>query len=361
MTNRTDIVVGLQYGDEGKGKIVNYLASTYKYDYCLRYNGGANAGHTIYINNTKIVTHQIPTGFIYGVKSIICDNCYLDIDKLINEINYIKLNCNHLKSINFDNLLISENCHLIMEEYKENDDIDGKIGTTKSGIGPCAIKKYGRNGKILRNCKNEIKKLLDLNIGIKIINTTDYFMKFNRYKLSFLVEGAQGFGLDINHGDYPYVTSSHCISTDCFNIGIPFKNKENYQLNVWGISKIYETYVGAKNFNHPDYENNEEYLNNLSLIQKQGNEFGATTERPRKCNYLNLNYLIKSIWINQVDILYFNKCDILKEVNIFSLFWNDVLVKFETIDDMIDFIINKINENTELTKDKIHFQFSAEM
>ena len=142
LQKRVDIIVGLQYGDEGKGKIVNQLARTNQYDYCIRYNGGANAGHTIYNNGKKIVTHQIPSGLLHGIKSIIADNCYININKLFEECKMLKDNGYTFEN----NLFISDKCHLITDKHLGIDEKDSIIGTTKSGIGPCAIDKYGRNG-----------------------------------------------------------------------------------------------------------------------------------------------------------------------------------------------------------------------
>lgn len=351
MSSRTDIIIGLQYGDEGKGKIVNYLSSKYSYDYCIRYNGGANAGHTIYIDKKKFVTHQIPTGFLYGIPSIIGDNCYLDVNKLVSELKYIKENANKMILDRLPTLYVSEKCHIITPEHKGEDDIDDKIGTTKSGIGPCSKDKYSRTGTRVIDCQETKKNLKEYNI--EIINTTDFLMnaKLVKNNLSYLVEGAQGFGLDINHGDYPYCTSSHCIASDCFNLGIPFRENDNYKVNIYGIAKLYETYVGNKEFHDL---NNEE----LKKIQKEGHEFGSTTERPRQCNYLDLNYLLKSIWVNQCNIVYINKCDVLDNLKYFKLYWNKTIHIFSSIDLMKEFIIDIIKTSTSININSIHFEHS---
>lgn len=373
--SQTDIVIGLQYGDEGKGKIVNYLASKNTYDYCIRYNGGANAGHTIYIDGIKFVTHQIPTGYLYGINSIIADNCYLDVDKLINEIKYIKDNGNEDILNRLKTLYVSENCHLITSKHKGEDDLNGKIGTTKSGIGPCARDKYARVGIRVKDSQEAIDILADNDI--QIIDTTEFLLNaehlINSYDedntnemnkvshknhtnhtknhLSYLVEGAQGYGLDISHGDFPYCTSSHCISTDCFNIGIPFRQTDNYKVNIYGIAKLYETYVGNKVFQDPD---NVELQN----IQKEGHEFGSTTERPRQCNYLNLNYLLKSIWVNQCNIVYINKCDILDTLKYYKLYWGNKLKTFENIKQMEEFVTDKLEQYAHIKKNNIIFEYS---
>lgn len=336
-TKNIDIIVGLQYGDEGKGKIVNYLAKTNNYDFCIRYNGGANAGHTIYNNGHKIVTHQIPSGLLHGIDSIIGDNCYLNVDKLLDECKMLISNGINIKG----KLFISEKCHIITDEHLKYDGKDSIIGTTKSGIGPCATDKFRRNG--IRICDIQKNNTLEqlLKMGINIINVSGKIYSYylaNLYYPSILVEGAQGFGLDINHGDYPYVTSSHCIASDCFNLGIPFRDYGYLNIRVIGIAKIYETYVGNKIFQPED---------NLELknIQEIGKEFGATTGRRRQCNYLNLNKLLESCFINQVDWLIINKCDILNhpDLQCFKLIYNQQLRTFNSFEAMRKFIRNYLD------------------
>jgi adenylosuccinate synthase len=308
-----DIVIGLQYGDEGKGKVINYLSESGIYDFCIRYNGGPNAGHTIYHQSNKIVTHQIPSGIVNNIPSLIGDNCYVDMSKLNDEIKYLEDN-----GIHFTTLFLSNNAHIIQESHINQDYNETKIGTTQSGIGPCSVDKYRRTGmKAGEYAKHNI-----LNPKIIIVNTYEVIHNFYRSHKKYpkiLIEGAQGFGLDITHGDYPYVTSSHCISTDCFNIGIPFHQLPKKDITIYGIAKVYETYVGAKEFQ----DNNDKTLLD---IQEKGNEFGATTGRTRQCDYLNLSILIKSVWINQIDTLVFNKVDILKAVpDAFKVYFNNTL------------------------------------
>ena len=346
-----DIIVGLQYGDEGKGKIVNQLARNNKYDYCIRYNGGANAGHTIYNNGKKIVTHQIPSGLLHGIKSIIADNCYININKLFEECKMLKDNGYVFEN----NLFVSDKCHLITDKHLGIDKKDSIIGTTKSGIGPCAIDKYGRNG--IRLCDDTRYREKLLTLGIQVINVPSliyHYYASNGYYPSLLIEGAQGFGLDINHGDYPYVTSSHCIASDCFNLGIPFKDSNNLKVNVIGTAKLYETYVGNKLFQPED---NEE----LKRIQLIGNEFGATTGRSRQCNYLNLNKLFESCFINQVNWLVINKCDILCHHNLqcFKVIFNNNLRVFNSFDAMKKFICEYMDQLPYLdAKNNIDFSFN---
>jgi adenylosuccinate synthase len=333
-----DIVVGLQYGDEGKGKIVNSLANTNSYDFCIRYNGGANAGHTIYKNGKKIVTHQIPSGAVHNVNCIIGDNCYVDIEKLNNELKYLLEN-----DVNITTLYVSKKAHLITGDHINKDSNESKIGTTKSGIGPCAISKYGRNGKRVGDLLTDMDIKFDKRIIIcDVYEIMQTFYLTNKREPNILIEGAQGYGLDITHGEYPYVTSSHCISTDCLNIGIPIKNN---LINIYGVSKCYETYVGAKNFQPKDNDI-------LKRIQIIGEEKGATTGRDRQVNYLNIAVLTKSIWINNVTKVVINKYDVLKEVNTYKLYKSGLLVTFETFVEFKEYVNNYILEKIHWIKNE---------
>jgi adenylosuccinate synthase len=309
----TDIVIGLQYGDEGKGKIVHMLAARGAYDFCVRYCGGANAGHTIYHNGQKIVTHQVPSGALFGIPCIIGDNCYLDVDKLIAEMQMLSK-----KGFNDIKLYVSLNAHIITSNHLEQDGKDSIIGTTKSGIGPCATSKYGRTGIKLSDKPDAIGKLRD--IGVDCAYPVKVFMQFyhaNKRHARVLVEGAQAWGLDITHGDYPYVTSSHCLATDCLNMGINMhpndKHGNQYAVRIWGVAKAYETYVGAKKFQPDD----DPVLNK---IQEVGAEFGSTTGRKRQCNYLNMDVLKTAAFANQVTHVVINKCDVLQhpDINTFN-------------------------------------------
>jgi len=336
----SDIVVGLQYGDEGKGKIVNFLAERNEYDYCIRYNGGANAGHTIYVGDKKIVTHQIPSGIIRGIKCIIGDNCYLDPVKLKAEIELLEENNIEVKT----KLYISNKCHYISQKHISDDCSNNIIGTTGSGIGYVARDKYFRIGMRVSNNPN----LLDFLPQSSIIDVSEFIINHYTHNLAFprlLIEGAQGFGLDITHGDYPYVTSSHCISTDCLNLGIPLSSIGK----IWGIAKIYETYVGSKKFQ----DENDKILQQLQIV---GEEFGSTTGRSRQCNYLNLTNLIKSCWVNNITHLVINKCDILEKVNDFRIYYTNhnnipLLIRFQSLSEMQIYIRSQIINSVPFVKD----------
>jgi len=306
MINFADVIVDLQYGDTGKGKITHHLAKKPDYNCVLRYNGGSNAGHTVYHGSTKIVTHQVPLGILYGKMSIIGPGCVVNIDKLLNEIH--DLNQNGFTTSGL--LYIDRRAHVVMDHHVNEDSSDEKIGTTRQGIGPAYKDKYGRTGT----------RIGDLNIKCDEFEIVDIyeFLHNTRERISILCEGAQGFYLDIDWGDYPYVTSSHCtVGSVCLN-GIPPHKIDK----VLGIMKAYETYVG----NRTDYT--DENDPDLAKIQQVGNEFGATTGRPRKVNWLNLDRVIKAIKINGVTNLIINKSDILMEVGVFKFYFNNDLVSF---------------------------------
>ncbi len=254
----TDIVIGLQHGDEGKGKVTHHLLKSGEYTHCIRFNGGQNAGHTIYHNGDKIVTHAIPAGVFFNVKSIIGSGCVLNIDKLYGEID-------KLTSAGVDvmsNLKIAANAHIITEDHLNEDAKDNSIGTTKSGNGPAYRDKYARRGVRAGDIGDLRPFLVDM---VEELYYSDE-------KTAVLMEGAQGFWLDPDWGDYPFVTSSHCGVAAALQNGITPRSLRD----VWGIAKIYETYVGKRTF-QPEGEVFEN-------IQEVGKEFGATTGRVRQCN-----------------------------------------------------------------------------
>tara|TARA_Y100001970_G_scaffold294100_1_gene446850 strand:+ start:14817 stop:15830 length:1014 start_codon:yes stop_codon:yes gene_type:complete len=311
----TDILVGLQHGDEGKGKISKYLCAQNNYDLCMRFNGGPNAGHTIYKNESKIVLHQVPIGIIYGIKCLIGPTCVLDITKLEKEL------CD-LENMGFDNvrnlLFISNNIHVIQSKHINEDCSNNKVGTTCSGIGPTYRDKYARCGSRL----DEVNTLC----GCRVIDPID--MIYNNDIKSIFMEGAQGFELDIDWGDYPYVTSSSCLSGASMLSGISPRSVSN----IWGISKLYDTYVGKKTFT-------DEQDDDLQRLQVLGDEFGATTGRVRQCNWLNLYRLRRSILINSVNHIVFNKCDIIKNLGVYKLYdINNTLLEFNSYEEMDTYI-----------------------
>jgi adenylosuccinate synthase len=285
----TDIVMGLQHGDEGKGKVTHHLLKSGEYTHCIRFNGGCNAGHTIYHEGEKFVTHHIPAGVFFGIPSIIGPGCVLNVNKLFNEIVELTERGVDLARI----LKIASNVHIITEEHVTEDSKDEIIGTTKSGNGPAYRDKYARRG--IRATDIDFLRPFLIDVYDELHN--------QETPPVILMEGAQGFWLDPDWGDYPYVTSSHCGVAAALLNGVNPRSLRN----VWGVAKIYETYVGNKQFQPPGqvYE----------AIQVAGEEFGATTGRVRQCNWLNFKQLEQAIRMNGVNKLIFNKMDVLRKVN----------------------------------------------
>jgi len=302
-----DIVVGLQYGDEGKGKVTHQLARTGKYTHVLRFNGGCNAGHTIYHEGKKFVTHHIPAGVFYGIPSIIGPGCVINVDKLFEEIDELED-----AGINVcDYLMIAENAHVITDFHLAEDKRDEKIGTTRTGNGPAYRDKYARKGVRAKEVQDLTEFIVDIYEELHVENDA-----------VVLCEGAQGFGLDIDWGDYPYVTSSHCTTGGAVSCGIPFSAIRD----VWGVAKVYETYVGSKKFegNDPAFES----------IREIGSEYGATTGRPRQVGWLDVYTLVRSAYINGTTKIVFNKCDILEELEMWRVKEDDKILEFASSRDM---------------------------
>ena len=320
MIHYADIIVDLQAGDTGKGKVAHSLLSRKKqYTHVIRYNGGGNAGHTIYHNDKKVVTHYIPCGVLYGLKSIIGPGCVVNPEKLFNEIG-------ELEKLGIDvrnNLLIDKRVHIITDAHLEEDGSETKIGTTKQGIGPVYKDKYGRNG-----IRAENEPLLS-NFLFDIYSLhTDGLNKI-------LFEGAQGFELDIDWGDYPYVTSSHCTVGSAILNGVP----PNKVRKIYGVAKVYRTYVGSKEFETPSVT--------FDKIREIGNEYGATTGRKRQINWLNLDDLIIAINVNGVSDLIFNKLDVLEEVDEYKLIKNNRVYSFDSSLDFQNFIEDYVWDKCE--------------
>jgi len=312
-----DIVVGLQYGDEGKGKVINHLLKDSDYTHCVRFHGGPNAGHTFYVNEQKYTTHQIPTGIFYNLICIIGPGCVIDIKKLEKEITMLENN--GITDVR-NRLKIAYNAHIISSKHIEDDIKNDKIGSTHSGIRPVYRDKYNRCGNRVIDVVNSDNILC----GCEII---DSFDMLHQNDIKVLFEGAQGFMLDIDWGNYPYVTSSHCLSTMISTCGVSFRNINK----VYGIAKIYNTYVGKMKFQ-------DESVEALKKIQILGNEYGSTTGRKRQCNWLDLDELNRAIIINGVSDIIINKCDILVELGIYKLYHSKHLLEFKNIKEMQQYI-----------------------
>ena len=300
MIEYADVIVDLQAGDTGKGKVAHSLCKNGEYTHVVRYNGGGNAGHTIFHNGNKYVTHFIPCGVLYGIKSIIGPGCVVDPLKLENEVKELEEAGFNVR----ENLFIDKRVHIILPSYIEEDSKDIMIGTTKTGNGPTYRNKYNRSG--IRACDYLPSEML-----------IDVYEEFHgNKKVRILFEGAQGFELDIDWGDYPYVTSSHCTVGSAILNGVPPQKIRN----VYGVAKAYRTYVGQKTF-----EGDSDHFENIRV---EGQEFGATTGRPRQINWIDMNDLIKAMNINGVTNLIINKIDVMEKVKTFKLKENGNLLTF---------------------------------
>jgi adenylosuccinate synthase len=322
MIDYADVIVDLQAGDTGKGKVAHSLCKSGNYTHVVRYNGGGNAGHTIFHNGNKYVTHFIPCGVLYGIKSIIGPGCVVDPEKLEKEVE-------ELEAAGFkvrDNLFIDKRAHIILPSYIEEDSQDTMIGTTKTGNGPTYRNKYNRSGV-------RAGDYLPADVII------DVYEEFHTSKMvRILFEGAQGFELDIDWGDYPYVTSSHCTVGSAILNGVPPQRIRN----IYGVAKAYRTYVGKK-----DFEGKSSYFRQ---IREEGQEFGATTGRPRQINWIDINDLNKAINLNGVTHLIINKIDVLDKVGVFKSIVNGEEKTYESMDDMETSIEDEINLGTLTVK-----------
>ena len=333
------VVLGAQWGDEGKGKIVDLLSD--KADLVARYQGGANAGHTLKIDDKTFVLHLVPSGIFHQhVTCIIANGAVIDPLALIEEIEAVRKT-----GVNPDNrLFVSETAHVILsyhkilDQAKEKSRGDQKIGTTGRGIGPAYIHKTSRTGirmmdlldeDILREKVNHnvneinlalkglnhtetidpepiIKEMLECGQTLSpyIIDTGEMLYEANLQNKNILLEGAQGSLLDVDHGTYPYVTSSSPTSGGaCTGTGLP----PTAINQVMGITKAYCTRVGNGPFpSELDDSDGDK-------IREIGHEFGATTGRPRRCGWIDLVALKYSVRINGINELTVTKLDVLDQ------------------------------------------------
>jgi adenylosuccinate synthase len=319
--NFVDIIHGLNWGDEAKGKITSCLAKTKKYNFVCRWAGGNNAGHTIYIDGKKYKTHLIPSGIFFEIKSIIGPDCVVNIKAFKEEIQYLKEN-------GFDTSLIkiSPRAHIISDKHVEED--QNKCSTSR-GIAMCYRDKYARIG-----CQVKDEPFFK-----------DYLWDEKLYG-NILCEGAQGFWLDITKGNYPYVTSSTTLPYGACSLGFP----PRLIRKIFGASKIYDTRVG------PDTEFSEKLLEiaELKLIGEIGKEFGTSTGRIRKVNWLNLVKLIEAINISGTTDVIISKIDILEELKLFKLIHEDGLISFENLEEMKLYINDIINKNCRYVSNIIY-------
>jgi adenylosuccinate synthase len=343
-----DVLLGLQWGDEGKGKIVDVLAPDY--DIITRFQGGPNAGHTIEFDNQKFILHTIPSGIFNEQKiNLIGNGVILDPHILIGELDNLEKKGIRAKG----NLLISRKAHLILPSHRLLDAVHehllgaSKIGSTLKGIGPAYTDKYARSGlRVGDLCEESFKEKytkyrdkhlstihsqgidadqftidgksfsdyekewLEAAAQIQQLNLVDseYFINQKiREGNKILAEGAQGTMLDVDFGSYPFVTSSNTITSGvCSGLGISPKKIGK----VMGVFKAYCTRVGSGPFPTELNDNTGEEL------RSAGHEFGSTTGRPRRCGWLDLVALRYAIMLNGVDTLFMMKTDVLNELDL---------------------------------------------
>ncbi|MBI2548635.1 adenylosuccinate synthase [Candidatus Woesearchaeota archaeon] len=365
-----DVILGCQWGDEGKGKIVDYLSE--QYDIIARFQGGANAGHTIMVNNETFVFHLIPSGILHNGKTCVIGNgVVLDPITLLEEMSQLKE-----KGIVIERrLFVSDHAHVIMPYHRVLDAVreyqrgKEKIGTTVRGIGPCYEDKASRAGILVQDLLNKEvlakklnhqikeKALLIQNVyginrqtlltimesGIQGVNFSSYYHPdegFNQERMlkdflnygktlhayitdtghllreaitqkkKILAEGAQGTLLDVDHGTYPYVTSSNpSVGSVITGLGIPPQAIQK----VYGVVKAYTTRVGAGPFPTELTDTTGKQL------QEIGHEFGATTGRPRRCGWLDIVALRYSVQLNGITTLIITKLDVLSTLSTIKL------------------------------------------
>lgn len=334
-----DLLLGLQWGDEGKGKVVDVLTS--KYNVIARFQGGPNAGHTLEFDGIKHVLHTIPSGIFHkNAINLVGNGVVIDpviFKKELDNLKKFKLDYNPL-----DSLLISRKAHLILPTHRlldaasETSKGKAKIGSTLKGIGPTYMDKTGRNGirvgdlemanwkekyRALANKHEEMITFHNVDIQynlaelekeffesvealkkLKFIDSEEYIHQTQQSEKTILAEGAQGSMLDIDFGTYPFVTSSNTTAAGaCTGLGVA-PNKIG---DVFGVFKAYTTRVGSGPFPTELFDKTGQ------RIAKAGNEFGATTGRPRRCGWLDLVALKYAVQINGVTQLIMMKADVL--------------------------------------------------
>ncbi|MFW6072130.1 MAG: adenylosuccinate synthase [Thermoplasmatota archaeon] len=330
-------VVGTQWGDEGKGKVTDYFAE--KADYIVRFQGGNNAGHTIVFDGKTFKLHLIPSGiFRSGKKAAIGNGVVVDPKVLLEEIKELEE-----RDIDTDNLLLSDRANLIMPYHRVMDGVEEKMkgklaaGTTKRGIGPCYSDKIGRfgirvadlyNPEALRNkletvipMKNKIFKAYGEDEEFDVDELFDKYIEYGKKLKKYvtdvsvelnkalnegkdvLFEGAQGTHIDIDHGVYPYTTSSHTISGGaCIGTGLGPKRMDE----IFGVIKAYTSRVGTGPFPAELEDETGDH------IREKGGEYGTTTGRPRRCGWLDMVMIKLSARVNSLTGLAVTNLDVLE-------------------------------------------------
>jgi adenylosuccinate synthase len=391
--SKVDVLLGLQWGDEGKGKIVDVL--TPKYDIVARFQGGPNAGHTLEFNGTKHVLHTIPSGIFHSHVTNVVGNGVV-IDPIVFATEIEKLNAKNVDVAS--RLLISKKAHLILPTHKlldaasEAEKGKSKIGSTLKGIGPTYMDKTGRNGLRIGDILSENftekyntlvekhKKMLshfqfEYSLdemeaswfqGIEVLKTLtfidseNYLHKAIREDKKILAEGAQGSLLDIDFGSYPFVTSSNTVAAGaCTGLGVA----PNSIGSAFGIFKAYCTRVGSGPF--PTELENEIG----ERMRKEGNEFGSTTGRARRCGWLDIPALRYACRLNGITELYMMKADVLSifdEIHVCTHYAINGVQTDEMPYDLLDGKVEPIYTtlkgwNTDLTQIRTIEEFPKEL
>ncbi|KLI23992.1 adenylosuccinate synthase [Brachyspira hyodysenteriae] len=334
------IIVGTQWGDEGKGKIVDYLAENC--EYVVRSQGGSNAGHTVVVNNVKYKLRLLPSGILHKDKVCVIGNGVVIEPKVfLSEIDSLIE-----KKVNISNLKISDRAHVLMpyhkilDELQEEDLGENKLGTTKNGIGPCYMDKSSRLGirivdlmnketfakklKFNVELKNKLLKKLYNHDGVNydellkeylgyaeklrpfVADTTTILNKAIKEKKNILFEGAQATMLDLDHGTYPFVTSSYpAAGGACTGSGVGPRKIDN----VIGVVKAYATRVGEGPFPSELFDDVGQF------IRDKGGEYGTVTGRPRRCGWLDACVVKYASYVNGLDSIAITRLDILDELD----------------------------------------------
>ena len=338
------VLVGAQWGDEGKGKVTDLISGDF--DVVCRYSGGANAGHTVIANGKKLALHQVPSGVMYeGTTPVIGNGCIVDPEVLLSEVDTLEA-----EGISCADLRISGNAHIVMPYHKDLDGAHEKklgknlIGTTKRGVGPCYMDKMNRTGLRIQDMLDEkifrekleaalaytnpiLEKVYELptytvdqicetylpyaeRIRPYIVESSLFLNEQLEAGKNILFEGAQATMLDIDHGTYPYVTSSNTTAGGTAT-GSGFGPL--YLDYVLGITKAYTTRVGSGPFPTELFDDVGAYL------AKRGHEFGATTGRARRCGWFDAVILRRAIEINSISGLCLTKLDVLDGLDVVRL------------------------------------------
>lgn len=326
------VCIGAQWGDEGKGRVIDLLSE--KADVVVRFNGGCNAGHTLVVNGEKVVFHLVPSGILWThTSNVIGPGVFIDPDVVTEEINF----CRSKGLLNTKNrLVVSPFAHLVFWHHRVKDGVEAEgdnwLGSTKRGIGPAYQDKAARIGlrvadllnKDVGQIRTHIKRFSNgvsvpeaaqINcwretIAPYVKDTTNFLLEAEAKNQKIIFEGAQGFGLDIDYGTYPYVTSSHCVPAyAAVGAGVP----HDMLGEVVAVTKAYTTRVGTGPFPTRLNEVEDERL------RHRGGEFGATTGRPRSCGWLDLVQLRKARMVTGFSKIALTKLDILSDIDVVNV------------------------------------------